>query len=710
MCAPLATVVAQEIPLGTWRTHLSFSAVKHVVASSSKIFAASENGVMVLDVEDNSVEVYSTLNALSATGITSLAYDDVRNQLVIGYNDGNLDFVRESSAVNFKRLVNPPDVGTAGTINHISLRDNTAYLSTPYGVVVFDLVRNEVRETWRNLDVNGQRLNIRQTMVVNDSVYLATERGILKGNVNDNLLDYNQWTRFNAGDLTGTVEALALFNNGIVAAVNGKGIYRFNGSMWIKTTGPALAQYAFLQSDGSTLLAGGNNGVWNAISAQPIVDPLITTVNDALLANSVTWLADEANGLLRNAGSGWSAFATSGPASPFVFSTNAVQGKIIATHGGFTDQFQAGKPLKKVSVFSRGNWSAVDTQIDFVSDAETTADKALCLASFGNGIEVIKNETSVVFNPTNSTLRHVTDLASGPSGIWIANYNNSQSLQLLKSDNTLEVFIPGTAVSRFPQALACDFSENIWMLIAPGGGNGVLVVKKDGSLLRYLSDQPSGGLLPSETVLSIASDKNGYVWVGTAKGVAYYTFYGEDGIRPIVDGRYLLGDERVTALAVDAADRKWMGTDRGVWLFNPSGEEAIYNFTTENSPLPSNRISDITIDPGTGEIFFTTDEGLVSFRADATEASIKPEAIIFPNPVTNNFTGLVGITGVMENAIVKITNAEGRLVNQMQANGGTASWNLQDYTGKRVGSGVYLVIASAQDVGESVAGKIVVVD
>ena len=85
------------------------------------------------------------------------------------------------------------------SFNHISLQSAFAYLSTDYGVVVFDLNSNEVKETWRDLGVNGAKLKIFQSTFLGDSIFLGTEQGILVGNLNDNLLDYNNWKRFDQG-------------------------------------------------------------------------------------------------------------------------------------------------------------------------------------------------------------------------------------------------------------------------------------------------------------------------------------------------------------------------------------------------------------------------------------------------------------------------------------------------------------------------------
>jgi ligand-binding sensor domain-containing protein len=184
-----------------------------------------------------------------------------------------------------------------------------------------------------------------------------------------------------------------------------------------------------------------------------------------------------------------------------------------------------------------------------------------------------------------------------------------------------------------------------------------------------------------------------------------------DAVKPIIDNRYLLRNEKVNVIKVDAANRKWVGTDNGVWLFSPSGETQLQNFTIDNSPLLSNVIRDIEINSLTGEVFFATDKGIISYRADATasESTFK-DVKIFPNPVTSNFTGTVGISGLATDAIVKITDINGRLLWETQAAGGTATWNVRDYHGNRAGTGVYVVFAASQDGVESAVGKIAVVE
>lgn len=717
----LATVDTQlraqeDIPLGTWRTHISFNAVKFLASGDSKIFAASENAILQLDLTDQSFYTYSGLNALSATGITAMFYDDGRDQLIVGYENGTLDFITTERTLTYTRLINPSDVTVSSAIRHILVADANAYLSTAYGVVVFDLNRNEVRETWRNLGASGQALAINQSALLHDSIYLATTKGVIKGKLNNNLLDFNQWQRYESGDFNVDVKKIEVVTNKVVVGIDAKGIFKFDGIAWQSLTAlPVLSNYTLFNVSGNTLFYGNQSRLLSTqdlVNSEEKTSDQFVTLSDALLIGSEIWLADSRSGFLKQQGDGWQLTIPNGPASPFTFKTKAINNEIIAIHGGYTQQFLPDKSIKQISIFKDGLWSVRNTTFDFITDSEAGNNGEFYVASFSEGIEKVSADgTSTLFSVNDYPLPRITAIKNATEGLWVSTYNTVSSLHLLKSDNTISSFASPNLPGRYPVSMEVDRSGNVWILLGQAGGGGVRIVKNDGIDLRLLTDQPGGGLLPNREVLSIAIDKNDYMWIGTARGIAYYTFYNEDGIKPIVEGRFLLSEERITAIEVDAGNRKWIGTDRGLWLFSDTGEEAIHNFTTENSPLPSNVINDLELNEQSGELFITTDKGLVSYRSDATEPLFDFETVkIFPNPVTPSFSGLVGISNLMENAVVKIVDVSGRQINQVQGNGGAASWNLADHTGKRVSTGVYVLICVLPDGSESFAGKLIVLD
>jgi hypothetical protein len=169
---------------------------------------------------------------------------------------------------------------------------------------------------------------------------------------------------------------------------------------------------------------------------------------------------------------------------------------------------------------------------------------------------------------------------------------------------------------------------------------------------------------------------------------------------------YLLKGTAVQSIAIDGANRKWMGTKNGVWLLNSDGDQVLSHFTEANSPLLSNDVRSIAVDGRTGEVFFATANGICSFRGSATEAVEEGNLLVFPNPVPPDFNGSIGIRGLPEGSVVRITELNGRLVYTTKALGGQAIWNGRDYTGRRAASGVYLVLVSNEAHTEKRMGKI----
>ncbi|MFN9502049.1 MAG: T9SS type A sorting domain-containing protein [Chryseotalea sp.] len=699
-----------NIPLEAWRFHASGEDLVHLAGNEQILFAASNNAVFKIDHSDNSIATFHKENALSDVGISALHYQQASQTLWIAYSNGNVDFLVDNEFFNFNRLVNPPDVTSSVAIRHINSHQNRLYFSTAYGVVVFDAAQKEVRESWRNLGVNGQLLGIRQSAILGDSIYLATDNGILAGKLSDNLQDFNMWTRYSTGDLANAIQSIISFNGKLYAACNNRGIFRFTGSAWVRVnTIPLQTEYTPLTANSNQLLIGGSaNGFYSPQNNQYQVFSLgtLTLLRASFFSNNQWWITDGATGLYQLNNTLWQKIPLPGMAATRVFSSFANAGTTWAVHGGYQNNFTPAASPLAISKFENGSWLVLSTALRFASVFKQAGNTRVT-ASFGDGIEIVKDNTVVTYNISNSVLQRVTDIELASSGWWLANYNSASSLVLLKTDNTLQTFTPGNE-ARLPVDLVIDAFENIWMIQSDAGAAGVTVVDNEGNVIRTLSE--SNGFLPDPRVYCGATDRDGNVWLGTAQGVCYFTDVLGQANRPIVEGRFLLSEERITSLVIDGGNRKWFGTQRGLWLFDDDAEVPILNFTKENSPLPSSSIRHLSLDPLTGELFVVTDAGMVSFRTDATEGNPNAPAIkIFPNPVLPEFTGKVGIEKLVSDASVKIVTADGKLIKQLTANGGTASWDLTNFTNNRVNSGVYFVLTSTSDGVTHRAGKIIVV-
>jgi hypothetical protein len=393
--------------------------------------------------------------------------------------------------------------------------------------------------------------------------------------------------------------------------------------------------------------------------------------------------------------------------------------------------------------YAAGEWTnyntpvlpAFDSLYDIIAVAADPLDNSVWAGSFGGGLLHLQNNNTVQVFKQNSPLPHA---ATDPSKynvaglafdndhqLWISNYGASQALSVKKTDGSWRSFsfpfgIPGNAVS---ELLTDDYNQ-VWVL-SPGG-NGLLCFNHGPSVDNPADDKwtlyqagKGSGNLPSKNVLCMARDKSGYIWVGTDKGIGIiqcaqevFSVQGCDAVLPIVQqdnfAGYLFSGEQVQCIAVDGADRKWVGTKNGVWLLSADAEKTIYRFTADNSPLTANDVRHITIDGQTGEVFFATVNGICSFRSTATDGSEEnSHVLVFPNPVPPGYNGSIAIRGLVDNAIVKITELNGRLVYETRALGGQAVWNGKDYNGRTAATGIYLVLVSDEARRQKTAAKIV---
>ena len=263
--------------------------------------------------------------------------------------------------------------------------------------------------------------------------------------------------------------------------------------------------------------------------------------------------------------------------------------------------------------------------------------------------------------------------------------------------------------------------------------DGVIVFNQNGERIRSLTSTITEGSLPNLRVVSLASDADNRIWIGTISGLVVFNnasgvfdadvvdaqpiIFEEDGI-----AKKLLGDQYVSAIAVDGANNKWFGTsDGGVIYTNPNGQTTIANFSKENSPLPSNRITKITVDKESGKVFFATDKGIVAFNSNvAPFGESLGEVYAYPNPV-RKFHNIVTIDGrngtnLPRGTNVKILDVAGNLVYETnvvegeQLQGGKVIWDKKNLAGKYVASGIYIVLLANEDASETSITKIAIIN
>ncbi len=353
--------------------------------------------------------------------------------------------------------------------------------------------------------------------------------------------------------------------------------------------------------------------------------------------------------------------------------------------------------------------------------ASNTINDKKYTGSYFEGLVEVDGDQLKLYNEKNSTLQLATGdptrvrvLGLSPDvegNLWVTN-------ALAMDDRPLSVLSPDGVWKSFN--LDCNFTFLMDIVVDGAGykwarlgddGAGLLLFD-EGDIENETDDQcqffsAANSNLQNNDVTSLAADLDGDVWVGTTAGIVIFECGGNafdeecNGSRRIVvgdDGNpgYLFETERIEAIAVDGANRKWIGTSSGVYLLSETGEDELLHFTAENSQLLDNTIYDIACNQETGEVFFATNKGIISYQGDAVEGDRTHEQTfeVFPNPVRPEYDGPITIRGFSRDATVKITDVSGKLVYETKALGGQVIWDGRDYNGRRANTGVYLIFAT----------------
>ncbi|SIO43271.1 type IX secretion system anionic LPS delivery protein PorZ [Chitinophaga niabensis] len=702
---------AQSVPIGQWREHFPYRQAVSIAAGEDHVYCASPFSLFSVSLQDNEITRYSKVNGLHDAGIAGIGYHESSQALVIAYNNSNLDILRKENIINIPDILLRQTSGDK-RIYHIACWGNHAYLSTGIGIIALNLERYEITDTYLNLKVTAVATDDRY-------FYAATANGIKRGLLQgSNLADPQNWM-----DLPqpGIVTTLANIGQRVIAQVKDT-LFIWNQTQWDRWYADGQAIRG-LTSSGNSLFVSQPGRVLQLSAAGAITATFqSTTPSGAVNAGNSIWIADNGKGLLQYNNGVYQNLTPNAPPDIIRGEMIIHQNALWAAAGAVTTNWQGTGNKSGVFKFEGDEWQsyqATDSLADIVTVAGTA--DVVYAGSFGRGLWTV-GSTALQDPPVQ-----VSGLATDKDGnLWVSDYGAQNNLLVKKKDNSwLQFSIPVFHIARAVSQILVDDADQKW-IVSPRG-NGVFVFNHGSSLDNTLDDRwklyqtgAGRGNLPSDEVKCIAKDLQGWIWIGTTRGVGVVQCAtqalspgGCEAVLPIVRqdnfAGFLFQNEQVNTIAVDGANRKWVGTQNGVWLISPNGEKLIQHFNTGNSPLSSNIIYRIIVHPVTGEVFFATATGLISWRGTATEGSTTQgkDVLVFPNPVPRGYEGTIAIRGLVLNAIVKITDITGKLVFQTRAHGGQAVWNGVDYTGHRPQSGVYLVFASNEDGQEKLVTKLV---
>ena len=737
---------------GSWQDYLSFSNATKIAVTGSKIYCSTEGGLFYYDRDDNSIQKFSGVNGLTDFGIQTIAWNESSQVLVVAYKNSNIDLVSESGVVNLSDIKRKQITGDKNIYN-ISFSEDEAYLSCGFGVVVLNLARQEVKDTYF-IGEGGAMIQVNDVEVFEQNIYAATNEGLLKADVaNPNLLDYRNWNKVqnipNANDRFThlAVHAGVLLANYTPENVNHSEFYRFNGQNWQRYLHGVYFAEDVMVNHGMMTLSGRsefyvideNLSVSARVKSYRLNGEEVSPIRPRCVGvaqDGSYWVADYENGLIKIASENHESVFPNGPMDNRIFSLYTNDGDLWVTPGGRSDSWSNIWQTPRFQLFREGQWNyftpkdypELDGFYDIVDIKANPANPDhIFVASWGGGLLEFENgqlvnrftnqnsplETALPNNPSQPYVRIGGIDFDSERNLWMTNSEVAKNLvKLTPSGEWESITLPEVANNfNIGQVLVTD-NDDKWILVPRG--HDAYVVDKSGTqkkrllVTSYFNNGVFEEFKRMNDVYCITEDLDRAIWIGTSVGVAVYNnpnriwdtedFY---AIRPSLDlndGLFhpLLETETVTAIAVDGANRKWLGTrNSGVYLVSENGENEIMHFTTENSPLFSNNITDIAINQVSGEVFIGTSDGLISYQGDAIAGKkAYANVYVYPNPVRETYDGPVTITGLVEDTDVKITDISGNLVYQGTSLGGQAVWNGKNLNGNRVKTGVYLVFCN----------------
>ena len=752
-----------QIGTGQWRLHVPNKNSLDVVVANNIVYSAFKDGVLEYDIENSEKSLWTNVNGLSDISITCLGLDQDNQAVYIGYENGNIDQLKNNHIENIP-AIKLAQINNSKRINKIISFNNYIYIATNFSIIKFDPVKFEVRETYYPTQTNDPILDI---SFKNDSIFALTEKKLLKSNINNtSLADYTQWsidTRVPINtNLTAKYSEIEVIDNQFYLLYSlpdyGKDtVYCVKNSgldlVFNKNENFEINSINILDNKLAINIDAGVKVLNSDYTLSKFYGVSGVSSNRSFLDKNSVWIADKYSGLVRFINEYGEHIDFQGPTGDKFYSVECSKDKLIVSSGGMNGHNMTWN-TSGTYIFQDENWTSFDRNSEpmwlntnfwdnLTSAINPNNTNQLAVGTFSEiPLTIFENgkTASKIYNVENSPIEStmwnkeamISALKYDELGnLWIGNGFCSNPLKVLTKDQKWQTINLGSnCMNKSINKIVIDYNGNKWLAVPSVG----LVGLKDNNTIQTLSDDKikivnttdGNGGLPSNQVTALAADFNNEIWIGTESGFAI--LYNSDNIFTSTsafnaqriklsfegENEYLLGKTYITDIEVDGGNRKWFGTaNTGIFLLSPDGNEIIQNFTTENSPLISNVILDMAFNHKTGELFIATDKGLVSYRADASEGDTEYSNVkVFPNPVKPDFNGLITIQGIQYDSDINVTDVAGNLVYKTTSNGGTATWDGKTVNGQRVKGGVYLFWTAPNDTdgkGRKV-GKVVVVN
>ncbi|MCC5921580.1 MAG: hypothetical protein LAT68_07320 [Cyclobacteriaceae bacterium] len=713
----VSLVNAQEIPVGTWRTHLSYTEGMAVMAEYDEILYLSRDAIVRVSPDEGAVRRLSTVTGLSDVVPSAAMVLDQRT--VVAYESGGIDILEGRKINTINTIRNAPQVGPRAT-RAMRANGNELWLANEQGLIEINLNSQQVNNAFLNLGEAATNLALVDLEVNGEWIVALAENELIYASrtADLNLADFSQWSREQAFSKWRSI--LSWQGDYYVATEDEWYIFNPENGNFDMLPKPFSAKINRIKHAGDDLFIATDSGLWDVGQSSWVVGSEGFKIADFYRRSSTEWWLAVSNIGLVQLQEGSVAVRTPNGLP------QRIPRKVTSRFGETWAIFDREK--QSVLRFQEGRWqepeglSSIGPVLDLhVDDLRVEAllaapEKGLLKYHPEDGLSLHDAQSfgsTLLPRPDGSLdLDLITRL---PNGDIYTYGSQSRRFAVLNTEGEWTARQLPTGVSAQLAQLNSDLSGNLW-LRSPQEMGGLWAFQLAENRVQRLSTDGTQGGLGSNLVTDVHTDRRGQIWISHQQGINFFSspfgaFQNPPTItsQPVVDNRLFLFGDRINTITSDAGNRKWIGTNNGLWVFLEGINRTFYHITTQNSPLPDNQILDLSIDGRNGEVFILTPSGLFSFREGTSEANrIHGNVRIFPTPAPVGQA--IIIDGLAQDARIKITTLAGRKVFETRAFGGTARWSQQDAKGGQVTKGIYLVFSTSADNEDHFVGKIAVMD
>ncbi|MBK9765114.1 MAG: T9SS type A sorting domain-containing protein [Flavobacteriales bacterium] len=576
------TASAQEVGIGQWRDHFPYQNLLAVAQGGGQIYAASSTAMFQYGASTGELTNLNKTNALNDVGIQGLAWNEALATMVVYYQNGNIDLLKNNTSVNIGDIKRSSVIGDKGVYN--AYMDGTiAYLACGFGIVVLDLANEEIRETWF-IGPSGSKVQVNAITMTPDSIYAATASGLFVANrFSSNLASFTNWhkrvdmgTALDDGPFSEVVRLGDRLLLSVVIPGTGGDTLLVLGqdNTWSRET----SSFGQVIKD-MTVTADGQYVVLSHITDIRVLDQqlnpqtLIYSINGKFTkpqqairdAEGFVWIADAEQGLIRAQDTEvGSSIVPNGPKTASAWRMAADNGTLYVATGAVSGIWDSRFQKDGIHMRKNGQWSTMDRSTSTLLDLGAnefggSVNDPICVAidpndpthafvgSWDEGLIEIKDGAPVqIYNHTNSALSEdvnpyqgalfVSGLDYDDAGnLWITNPRCNDPVVVLTTNGEWLHFSPGNLLGS--NLLLGDMvaAQNGYKWMVRPRGNGILVYNNGNTIAdtgddqyKLLNAQTGTGGLPTNDVYCLAEDIDGQMWVGTAQGVAI--FYSPDAI------------------------------------------------------------------------------------------------------------------------------------------------------------------------------------